>query len=385
MVRKMTKKMTYRKMMKSKSQIKMIIGFTGRKGHGKDTAAKAFPGATTVAFAEPLKRAAMAMWDLTEDQVFDDRQKEVVDERYGKTPRQMLQWLGSDVIRDQFDKNHWLSLARHKITSAKGVVCVTDVRYDNEAALVRELGGKVIRIVRTDVDGAAADTHVSEAGVSDHLVDTVIENVMGRMDKLHEDVRQAARITKLQTPFPALAMVIDGVYSPEECQQLLTELESKPFERALINVGNGEQALNEEVRRHDRWMVDDEKSANSLWQRIKGAVIREWKYGGHPVGLNERLRFLRYGKGHYFMPHYDGMFRKDGACSLLTVMVYLNDGFEGGETVILNEDDVKFKTVYKPKAGSVLVFDQELYHEGRELLGDGMKMVVRTDVMFSNN
>ena len=56
------------------------------------------------------------------------------------------------------------------------------------------------------------------------------------------------------------------------------------------------------------------------------------------VGLwcvNERLRFYRYDIGQQFDWHYDGAFERDnGERSQLTFMVYLNDGFVGGETAL---------------------------------------------------
>ena len=46
------------------------------------------------------------------------------------------------------------------------------------------------------------------------------------------------------------------------------------------------------------------------------------------VGLNERFRFYRYGAGEYFSWHYDGSYyRNDLERSLLTLMVYLDEGF----------------------------------------------------------
>ena len=51
-----------------------------------------------------------------------------------------------------------------------------------------------------------------------------------------------------------------------------------------------------------------------------------------PVGLNERLRLYRYDVGQQFDWHMDGYYERDnGDRSFFTFMVYLNDGFEGGE------------------------------------------------------
>ena len=49
-------------------------------------------------------------------------------------------------------------------------------------------------------------------------------------------------------------------------------------------------------------------------------------------------RFLRYAPGQYFRPHMDGTYeRPDGSeTSYLTIQLYLNGGFEGGQTSFLS-------------------------------------------------
>src|SRR6266436_493544 len=93
------------------------------------------------------------------------------------------------------------------------------------------------------------------------------------------------------------------------------------------------------------------------------------------LGLNERLRFYRYGPDQQFAAHVDGSFvRANGERSLLTFMVYLNDGFEGGET--------KFtETTIQPRKAMALIFRHELLHEGAAVTS-GRKYVLRSDVMF---
>ena len=103
--------------------------------------------------------------------------------------------------------------------------------------------------------------------------------------------------------------------------------------------------------------------------------------GMTPVGLNERLRFYRYDRGHYFAPHHDGSFRRNMyEFSLYTVLIYLNEGFEGGSTDLLNDDDsVLYRLV--PETGMVFLFRHELLHTGAEVLS-GSKYVLRSDVMY---
>jgi hypothetical protein len=57
---------------------------------------------------------------------------------------------------------------------------VDDVRFPNEAALVRALGGKMIRVVRP---GCVLTAHASESQILDLAVDTEIQNV-GTLDEL---------------------------------------------------------------------------------------------------------------------------------------------------------------------------------------------------------
>jgi predicted 2-oxoglutarate/Fe(II)-dependent dioxygenase YbiX len=110
------------------------------------------------------------------------------------------------------------------------------------------------------------------------------------------------------------------------------------------------------------------------------------------VGLNERLRFLRYNEGEYFAPHCDGSFAypadhptKAHQGSYVTFQLYLNEGFEGGATRFFPESlgwgSTREYYDVVPKAGSVLLFEHRMYHEG-EKLRKGRKYAIRSDVMY---
>jgi hypothetical protein len=144
------------------------------------------------------------------------------------------------------------------------------------------------------------------------------------------------------------------------------------------------------VRSNDRVILDDEERAADLWRRIADYVpvtIDRWT----AIGLNERLRFYRYDPGQRFAPHRDGSYiRQNGECSRLTFMIYLNGGFEGGETrfylrhsylELFNSSAVPDVSVV-PTTGIVLCFLHQLRHEGAPVIS-GRKYVLRSDVMYS--
>jgi hypothetical protein len=120
------------------------------------------------------------------------------------------------------------------------------------------------------------------------------------------------------------AVVLDGVLSEEECRQLVATAETATdgvWERAMVNIGGGRQALYEDTRNCGRIIIDDRELAAKLWARVEAAVpdihrLAAWANvtGAGPwkrnetwklTRLNERMRFLKYVGGEYFK----GMYR----------------------------------------------------------------------------
>ena len=166
-----------------------------------------------------------------------------------------------------------------------------------------------------------------------------------------------------------------NVYTPEECQAFVTLSENIGYESAPINLAGG-AVVTPEVRNNARVILDDELLAEEIWSRVKQYLPKVIN-GRRAIGLNERLRFYRYDPGEKFETHVDGYYmRPNGEQSMLTFMLYLNGGFEGGETNFQSGVSIN------PEAGMVLVFRHALYHEGAALVS-GRKYVLRSDVMFS--
>jgi hypothetical protein len=166
---------------------------------------------------------------------------------------------------------------------------------------------------------------------------------------------------------------IAGVLTPDECREYIDWSESHGYETAPVSLAGG-AVVRSDIRNNARVMVDTPARAANVWARISADVPSVLE-GRRAIGLNERLRFYRYGPGQRFAPHTDGCHRRpNGDESLLTLMIYLNGGARGGETRFEN-------ATITPEAGLALIFDHYLLHEG-VLVVEGQKYVLRSDVMY---
>jgi hypothetical protein len=175
----------------------MILSISGKKAVGKSTIAGMFVSKynfTELTFAQPLKRAISVAFSIPLSDLEDQDRKEqefeprIVSESEMNefldilTPyqvlssddrrrchmvrveynsyRQLMQKMGTDVIRRQVKDSYWIDIMRDRITSsqAKDIV-VTDARFPNERKLLKELKGKLM-LVKREVQ--KNDGHVSE-------------------------------------------------------------------------------------------------------------------------------------------------------------------------------------------------------------------------------
>lgn len=126
------------------------------------------------------------------------------------------------------------------------------------------------------------------------------------------------------------AVVIDGALSADECATLINLAEESAggggdaaWKPALVNAGANREILMPHYRNSDRIIWDQQEVAGRLWARImQGEGMKEqfevmegrkyvnilgmssverndrWKITEN--GLNERMRFLKYGAGQFF-------------------------------------------------------------------------------------
>jgi hypothetical protein len=154
-----------------------IIGITGPAGSGKSTAASYLVkqhGFVHLKFAGALKEMLRTLLEMVEDPYIERRIEGDLKETPcfllgGNSPRHAMQTLGTEWGRNSIGADFWVEICERRAELALGRgerVVIDDVRFDNEAAMIRSLGGKVLRL---NGRGGIAGTHVSEAGVAADL------------------------------------------------------------------------------------------------------------------------------------------------------------------------------------------------------------------------
>lgn len=156
----------------------MLIGLLGQKRVGKDTSADYICNKydfVKLSYAQPLKDICKILFDFTDEQLYGNA-KEIMDQNWGISPRIIYQYIGTDVFRKDINKiipdignNFWIKLMKIKcdeIPTQNKVIA--DIRYQNEIDQVHQLGGIVIKIVRSlTSDSHGFDEHESEKNIDE--------------------------------------------------------------------------------------------------------------------------------------------------------------------------------------------------------------------------
>lgn len=170
-----------------------LVGMTGRAGSGKNLVASMIPGAVVIQLADPLYAALSMLTGIPEVLLRHREFKEQPVPWLGKSPRQMLQTLGTEWGRETVAQDIWLQLCRRRIDQLReqgiSMAVVADVRFDNEAAMIREAGGRICHVRRPIADEADVE-HKSEAGIKMLDGDVLLVND-GTVEDLRRKVEEA--------------------------------------------------------------------------------------------------------------------------------------------------------------------------------------------------
>ena len=200
-----------------------LIGLAGRKRHGKNRAATHLLdlGYRPVAFADPLRELVAAIDPIIEQAPDTERYGEGYTVRYSEAitdlgyeaakddfpeVRRALVDTGTKGVRETLGKRWgldellggrglWVALAdkrisdarshkslegfyaseQHTVTHWRELLAFTDVRFPDEADLIRSHGGIVVRVVRPGLR-RPVDEDISETALDGYDVDYIVEN-----------------------------------------------------------------------------------------------------------------------------------------------------------------------------------------------------------------
>jgi hypothetical protein len=170
----------------------MIIALCGKSGAGKDTAGDYLAdkyGFQHEALAWPLKDACAILFNLDDAQLYGDM-KNVMDARWGITPRRIMQFVGTEMFRHKLKElipnigeDFWVDALHARLNKTHNYV-ITDIRFNNEITYLADCGVHKIVVIKIDRD-VTQDNHISEkCEISpDHAV-----NNNGSFDDLYHEL-----------------------------------------------------------------------------------------------------------------------------------------------------------------------------------------------------
>jgi len=167
-------------------------------------------------------------------------------------------------------------------------------------------------------------------------------------------------------------LLFKRLLTDDECQYLIEQATPLLMPSVVVDPDSG-QMRPHPVRTSENasfpW-VDETPVIHALNQRLAAA-------SGTPAANGEPLQILRYAPGQEYRPHHDALPHTDNQ-RVLTMLVYLNDGYEGGETIFL-----KTGLRVKGAIGDALLFrnadqqgrpDPDALHAGLPVL-TGQKLI----------
>lgn len=180
-----------------------------------------------------------------------------------------------------------------------------------------------------------------------------------------------------------ILLSIDDIFKKKECEDLIKISEKRGYKTAsLYTDSDGKEHIEEDFRKSKRCIIDNEDFAKRLEKIIYKYIPKVYNNKKYH-SINPRFRFLKYNEGGYFARHSDSYYKTNTTISQITILIYLNDDYEGAYTTFYSSPYDKDGIILKPKKGMVCLMDQDIGHSVPELKS-GTKYVIRTELMYIN-
>jgi hypothetical protein len=197
---------------KKKKKNRMIIAFGHRRRVGKDVATRAFIDmlakrgipAVRVSFADGLKEVCTDIFGwagLQGPEYYEEfpQEKEDILPDLGLSPRTI--WVETGSSLRQLYEDVWIDMALNQPKGRKAVIIISDLRYPNEVAKVKAVGGVLVKVTR---DTAPVSEDVADCALdSFDEWDLILDN-NGTIDYLREQMLSLVNIVETVYGFPTV-------------------------------------------------------------------------------------------------------------------------------------------------------------------------------------
>jgi hypothetical protein len=199
---------------------------------------------------------------------------------------------------------------------------------------------------------------------------------------------------------------IDNLLTPDECRMIINSAEQTGFE--FLKYRNSERLIIlddklPEILKDKLGQDDVIKRYLSKTKLIPyGFNAEKYNWDTNDYTVNRCFRINKYNNKQEFRFHRDAQYTgADNIRSAMTLIVYLNDDFTGGETIfripkkkyINNGYTVKDEleligseyddVIIQPSCGMAILFDQRILHCGAKNTSSNIKYILRTDIIFN--
>ena len=201
-------------------------------------------------------------------------------------------------------------------------------------------------------------------------------------------------------------LFIKNLLSNGECDNILNELSKTEWNKVGVD-GKTQNYKQGDTTGSLRATSFNNEISNTIWERISSENLlfpinsidfdgKQWE----PIGINPLIRFIKYEKGNFLIPHYDAPYIQDPFHKTLsTLIIHLTDNNSGSTDFI--KDPQKNINIYerdysdwasmpkkesieksiKPNKGSALIFNHRTLHSS-SILKIGTKIILRTDILY---
>jgi hypothetical protein len=172
----------------------MIIGVTGSISSGKTTITNVISENADFKIynmADPLKKIG-EIFGFTKEQLYGTQEQKLeIHPYWGISARTFLQKMGTEIFRVRLkqdipemkiESTVWIELFRLFYKNNPGNYVIGDVRFVDEANMIKQLGGVIIKTVRNDITKGDEQKHVSELEI-----DAINEDILVDNNKLSKD------------------------------------------------------------------------------------------------------------------------------------------------------------------------------------------------------